>query len=151
MANLNFNKINLDNVPNDKNHNYSPTKPFNGHCNTNKLIIYHQNIRGISNKTEELLTSLSCSTPQIICLSEHHLQPEEIGLVSLNKYILGASFCRQTYKHGGVCIYVLNNIPFNTINLEVYPKEKDLEICALKLSVTNNSFAIICIYKGDSI
>ena len=70
--------------------------------------------------------------------------------MSLDKYTLGASFCRQTYKHGGVCIYVLNNIQFSTINLEVYPKEKDLEICALKLSVSNNNFAVICIYRSPT-
>ena len=70
--------------------------------------------------------------------------------MSLNKYTLGASFCRQTYKHGGVCIYILNNIPFNTINLEVYPKEKDLHIYALKLSVSNNSFAVIFIYRSPT-
>jgi len=35
---------------------------------------------------------------------------EEIGNVNLGQYTLGATFCRQTYKHRGVCIYVSKDI-----------------------------------------
>ena len=72
---------------------------------------------------------------------------EEIGNVNLGQYTLGATFCRQTYKHGGVCIYVLKDIQFNTINLDQYNKEKDLKICALKLCLLSSRFTIICIYR----
>jgi len=71
---------------------------------------------------------------------------EQIGNANLGQYTLGASFCRQKYKHGGACIYVSKDIQFNSINLEQYNKEKDLEICALKLRLLSSSFTIICIY-----
>src|SRR5215510_8393832 len=70
---------------------------------TNKFIIYHQNVRGISSKIDEFLTSLCYNRPQIICLTEHHLKTEEINNTNLDQYILGASFCRKKYKCGGVC------------------------------------------------
>jgi hypothetical protein len=56
---------------------------------------------------------------------------EQTENVNLGQYTLGALLCRETYKHGGACIYVSKDIQFNTINLDQYNKEKDLEICAL--------------------
>jgi exonuclease III len=60
---------------------------------------------------------------------------------------LGAQFCRQSYKQGGVSIYVSKDIQFNTVNLDQYNREKDLEICALKIHLLPNSLAVICIYR----
>jgi hypothetical protein len=76
---------------------------------------------------DEFLISLSPNAPQVICLTEHYLQTEEIGNVNFGHYTLGATFCRQTYKHGDVCIYVSKNVLFNTINLDQYNKEKTLK------------------------
>ena len=70
--------------------------------NANKFTILHQNIRGISNKIDEFLNSVSPNAPHIICLTEHHLRTEELSNVNSGHYSLGASFCRQTYNHGGV-------------------------------------------------
>jgi exonuclease III len=111
-------------------------------------MIFHQNIRGISNKIEELLHSLSPNTPQVICLTEHHLRIEEIINVNLGQYTLGAKLYRQTYSHGGVCIYVPINIQFSVINFDQYCKEKDMEVFALKLYISSHSFTIICIYRS---
>jgi len=85
--------------------------------------------------------------PQVICLTEHHLMTEKIGNVNLGQYTLGASFCRQIYKHRSACFYVSKDIQFSTINVDQYNKEKDLEICALKLCLLSSSFTIICIYR----
>ena len=97
-------------------------------------MIFHQNIRGISHKTDDLIISLLPDTPHVLCLTEHHLRNEEIGNVHLDRYTLGVKFCRQTYKQGGVCIFVTNDIQFNTINLDQHNREKDLEICAIKIA-----------------
>jgi hypothetical protein len=56
--------------------------------------------------------------------------------------VIGTSFCRQTYSHGGVCVLVQKNIQFNTIKLDQYNKEKDLEICALKLNIGSINLTI---------
>jgi hypothetical protein len=63
--------------PEIRNGNYtkSSTKSINhSTVNQNNLTIYHQNIRGIINKTKELLLSFTSELPHIICLSEHHLK-----------------------------------------------------------------------------
>jgi hypothetical protein len=122
--------------------------PTCDHYKSNFLKILHQNVRGLSHKINELLISLPPNPPQILCLTEHHLQTEEIVNKNFDLYTLGAHFCRQTYKQGGVCIYVSNDIQFSTINLDQFNREKDLEICALKLCIPSNSLIITCIYRS---
>jgi len=140
---LNYNTIN-------KNHIHSFNNPSNDHCNINKFSTLHQNKCGISKKIYELLNSLPPNAPQLICSTEHHLRAEEISNINLSQFILEATFCRQTYSHGSVCIFVSKNIHFSTINLDQYNKEKEFEICALKLHILSNSFTIMCIYRSPT-
>jgi len=78
------------------------------------------------------------------------LRTEEIRNVNFSQYTLGASFCRETYSHRGVRILVPKNIQFYTINLDQYNKEKDFEICALKLNILSNSFTTICTCRSPT-
>ena len=78
------------------------------------------------------------------------LQTEEIGNVNFGQYTLGSAFCRQTFKQGGVCIYISKNICYNAINLDQFIKEKDLEMCALKLCSLTSSFTVICTYRSPT-
>jgi len=133
-----------------KNYNKSFNNFSYDHCNTNKFTISHHNIRGLCNKSNEFLNSLPPNAPQVICLTERHLRAEEIRNVYLNQFTLGVSFCRQIYSCGGVCIFVSKNIQFYTTNLVQYNKEKDFEICALKLHISSNSFTIICIHRSPT-
>jgi hypothetical protein len=70
------------------------------------LRIYHQNIRGLSNKIYELLNQWDSQTPQVLYLTEHHLTKAEITRVSINHYNLGAYSCCKFRKSGGVSIHV---------------------------------------------
>jgi hypothetical protein len=47
------------------------------------LVIYHQNIRSIKNKKEELAIFLNYeyNNPDIICISEHHLSVSELSIL----------------------------------------------------------------------
>jgi hypothetical protein len=60
------------------------------------LRIYHQNIRGLRNKTDELLSQWDSQTPHVFCLTA------EISRTSINNYYLGSHYCRKTMKNGGV-------------------------------------------------
>ena len=102
---------------NDSDQNF----PGSTHKDSNSrknLTIYHQNIRGISNKTDEFQDSLYHNRPQVICLTEHHLKTEEITTINLDQYKLGAFFCRQEFKGGGVSIYISKFLQCSIINLE---------------------------------
>ena len=52
-----------------KNHNHLPNNFTYDDHNTTKFMSLHQNIRGISNKIDEFLISLSSNAPQVICLT----------------------------------------------------------------------------------
>jgi hypothetical protein len=132
-----------------KNHNHLPDNYSDYYYNVNNFI-FHQNIRGIFHKTDELIISLFPDTPHVLCLNEHHLRNEEIDTVHLDRCTLGAKFCRKTYKQGGVRIYVTNDIQFNTISLGQHKREKGLEICAIKIGLPSSSLTVICIYRSPT-
>jgi len=119
------------------------------HSLTNFKIV-HQNVRGITHKTEELLISLSQVNPQVLCLIEHHLRHEEISIINLGQHTLGAYYCRRNFKQGGVSIFILNNILFDVIDLEQFNKEKDFEICALKIQIMSTYLIVLCVYRSPS-
>jgi len=72
----------------------------------NLFKIYHQNIWGLKAKTREIMLSLLTKSPHLICLTEHHLKYHEIDATPIFNYKLGAKYCRNKFKHGGVCIYI---------------------------------------------
>ena len=110
---------------------------------TNSLLIYHQNICGLKKKkADELIGSMSPNLPHILCFSEHHLKQFELEQFSIDKYRLGAVYCRKFLEKDGVCIFVHKNLNYVNINLSEYCKDQHIEACALKLDLT---FFNICI------
>ena len=118
--------------------------------NPENIKIFHQNIRGLRHKGDELLIALSNINPLVLCLSEHRLSNDEIKHMHMNQYSLGAHFSRSKYTHGGVAIYVLDDILFHDLDLTLYTKEKDFEACALKLHNLSINLLILCIYRSPS-
>ena len=106
--------------------------------NSNKLTnsknlfkIFHQNIRGLKSKVEELTNTLLLDYPHIMCLTEHHLKDYEILNLPIGHFKLGSKYCRREFKNGGVCTFVHKELEFSPISLEKYCKEKDIEVCAI--------------------
>jgi len=61
----------------------------------NLLTIYHQNICGLSNEINELITFLHPYFPDVLCLAKHQLKQAQLELTYLDNYHLGAGHCRQ--------------------------------------------------------
>jgi hypothetical protein len=77
----------------------SPSNSRSSDCNnTTPLRIYHQNIRGVRNKIEELLMPWSSNFPHFLCLTEHHLGNDEINSLYIDSFNLGAKYCRVTHS-----------------------------------------------------
>ena len=74
----------------------------------------------------------------------------EIGTIVLANYRLGAKFCRNTLKNGGVCIFTQESIQSTNINLNEFCREDDLEMCAVKLHLPSYEIHIITIYRSPS-
>jgi hypothetical protein len=112
--------------------------------------VFHQNIRGLLNKSEELISFLSADFPQVLCLTEHHLKYFEIDFICMDQYKLGAKFCRESYKSGGVSIFVCDTLQCTNINLDEFCKEQDIKACAVKINVLSLTIFIICIYRSPT-
>jgi hypothetical protein len=69
-----------------------------------KYGIYHQHIRGLRGRVNELLSQLYPSFSHILCLSEHHMNKLELEQIFLDSYKLEASCCRILYEKRGVSI-----------------------------------------------
>jgi len=49
-----------------------PSKSTNHSVFKWDLVILHQNIRGISNKTDEIANTIATNPPYVLCFTEHH-------------------------------------------------------------------------------
>ena len=63
---------------------------------------------------------------------------------------LGSKYCRHEFKNGGVCIFIHEDLEFFSISLDKYCKEKDIEVCAVKLNITPIHLIILTIYRSPS-
>ena len=115
-----------------------------------RFSVLHQNIRGLLNKSEELIISLLPDLPQILCLTEHHLKHFQIDCILMDYYNLGAKFCRETHKNGGVSIFVHDTLQYTNIKLDEFCKEQDIEACAVKIQLSSLAIGIICIYRSPT-
>ena len=81
--------------------------------------MFHQNVRGLLNKSEELVSFLSPYFPQVLCLTEHHLKHSEIDFIYMDHYNRGIklNFFRESLKNGGVSIFVHDTLQFTNINI----------------------------------
>jgi len=85
--------------------------------------VFHQNVRGLVNKSEELISFLSPNFPQVLCLTEHHLKHTATDIIYMDQYKLGTKFCRESIKNGGISIFVHDTRQCTNINLDEFCKE----------------------------
>jgi hypothetical protein len=50
--------------------------------------------------------------PHLLRLIEHHLVNPELDHTHIKHYNLGAEYCRQTLRRGGLCIFVHEKLQF---------------------------------------
>jgi len=74
----------------------------------------------------------------------------ELDGIALMNYKLGAKFCRNSFKNGRVRIFIHESIQFTNVRLIKICKEKDLEICAVKLHPPAYTTCIVTTYRFPS-
>ena len=93
---------------------------------------------------------MSPNFPHILCFSEHHLKKPELDQINVDGYRLGAAYCRQAVKRGGVHIFVKKNLKYSIIDLDKYCKHQDIEVCVLKLKSTFFNVCITAVYRASN-
>jgi exonuclease III len=112
------------------------------------LHIFHQNIRGLRSKIDELINSFEIDNinPHILCFTKHHMEEQDLLHLTLPGYILGSSFCHRNLQRGGVCIFVRKGLYFNKIGSSHNSRENDLEICAVEIETKATKLFIFRLY-----
>jgi len=82
-------------------------------------MVFHQNVRGLLNKSEELIIVLSPDFLQVLCLTEHLLKHTQIDFICMDQYKLGTKFCREALKNGGVSIFVHDTLQCRNITMNL--------------------------------
>jgi hypothetical protein len=111
---------------------------------SNSLHIFHQNVRGLRSKSDELINSFEADNinPHILCFSEHHMEEQDLQHLTLAGYILGSSFCHKNLRGRGECIFVCKDLKIKTTDSSHDCKEQDLEICAAELETEASKLII---------
>ena len=110
------------------------------------MSIFHINIQCISNKVDQISLFLDKNNYDIICFSEHWLDINALKLIKISNYILASDFCRSENKHGGVSIFVKNNLKFKTLELRNFCCEFDSEFCGVEIMCIKT--IIITLYRS---
>jgi len=114
------------------------------------LMIFHQSIRGISNKIDGFVNTIVTNPPHVLCFTEQHLKTYQLDNILLQTYKLGDNFCRKIYRNGGVCIYIHELFQFSNINVYNFCNEKDLEACLIKLYLPHCTIGIVNVYGSPT-
>jgi hypothetical protein len=119
---------------------------------SDKLVIYHQNIRSLNNKKDELsiIFGEGSLSPHLVCISEHHMMEQELQSLSMPRYNLASSYCCEKHLKGSVCIFVKEDVLYQTMDFSRICREKTFEICAVKLQIASIKLIVLCIYRDPS-
>lgn len=139
-----FNNTNLVLVNHAKN-NFN-LKKLNSRT-SKKIKIIHQNIDSLRSKFEGLEVLLQIESPDILCVSEHHLNEAELKETHLEGYECAAYYCRNICKKGGVCFFVKNDLRINSFDSSSYCVENQIELATIILHALPINIYIIGVYR----
>jgi hypothetical protein len=144
------NQISNSNVNYSLNSTHLGSTKRNASKKLSGLSICHQNIRGLNNKIEELLTQWETNQPHVLCFTEHHLTKPEITCTVIKSYNLGTSYCHKFKKNCGVSIFNHQNLQFTHSDLDEFCTDQEIEICAVKLQNVSTNIYILTIYRSPN-
>lgn len=119
--------------------------------NNTMLSVFHVNIQCLSNKVDQINLFLDKFKFKAVCFSEHWQNESILKCINVLGYTLVSHFCRKSYKHGGVALYLKNNLKYKLLILDDYNCELHSEFCGIEL--IPNKILIITLYRsclGDS-
>lgn len=111
------------------------------------MKIVHHNIQGLSGKLDAFQIFIDSESPDILCLSEHHLRDFEFDTVSLHGFSRVSGFCRKTLRKGGVCIFSKSSLEVEEIDVSRFCLEGTCELAAAKFKLASEPLLVITVYK----
>lgn len=103
----------------------------------------HINVQSLCNKVDEILIVLGENPFHVVCISETWLKKDQILSIKLNGYTLVNFYCRENYSHGGVAIYVRNDVRAEQFDVSHLCKDIDAEFTSIIIKET----VIVALYR----
>jgi exonuclease III len=119
------------------------------------LSILLLNIQGMRSSVkftlfEEYISNLN-EKPQIVAITEHWLNAEEVGLVRIRGYQHVANFARKNQMRGGVILFVSNLLKFDNLKLiNMESRELHFETAGIQMRLESDMIKIILIYRPSN-
>jgi hypothetical protein len=88
-------------------------------------------VQGLNNKklNTDVLLADKAVVLDVLCITKHCLDENEIGYYNSENHSLVLKFCRKKQQHGGSCIYVKTNLePSHKICLKAWIKKSTLRL-----------------------
>lgn len=112
------------------------------------LAVLHVNIQCIRNKFLEFDVLLNDNNFDCFCLNEHWLSPDEFSVLKFSRFASAVGFCRTVRIHGGVGIYVRNNIKYMDLNITRFSEEIHCEAAGIFLA--SEGIQLITLYRSPN-
>lgn len=106
------------------------------------------NIQCIRNKILEIEQFCDVEKIDIICISEHWLEEDQVNCFVPLHFEPASVVCRQNRKNGGVGIYIKNELQYSIIDLTSFNREVHFEVCAVKVIRPCGNLNIVSIYRS---
>lgn len=85
---------------------------------------------------------------KILCLAEVWFNSDSYNTFYFTNYQLAAHFYRRNRLRGGVGIWLRRNLNFETLNLEKFCIELDVEVCGVMCEIGSHELIVLCCYRS---
>lgn len=123
----------------------------NNDNNSDKVIIYHQNVQHLPSRIDLLDIILSDLRPDIVALCEHKMNSNEIDLINLDKYKVCNYYVRSTAVGGGVLVLALKSCTAKRVtfpSVQALLVDKEFECCLTEFRYGNFKFVLASLYRS---
>uniref|UniRef100_A0A1B6JKJ5 Endonuclease/exonuclease/phosphatase domain-containing protein n=1 Tax=Homalodisca liturata TaxID=320908 RepID=A0A1B6JKJ5_9HEMI len=87
--------------------------------------------------------------PDLLVVTEHGFNNSNIENFKIQNYELANFYCRNSFKGGGVAVFLKNEISFTPLTL-AKPTDKDFELTGVQVQTKNSNFDLIGLYRSPS-
>uniref|UniRef100_A0A1B6MGA2 Reverse transcriptase domain-containing protein n=1 Tax=Graphocephala atropunctata TaxID=36148 RepID=A0A1B6MGA2_9HEMI len=121
---------------------------------TTSIKVFSANVQSILSKLIELEVIISEDNFDVLCVCEHWCSIETKDLAILPGFLCASMFCRTQQTHGGVAVFVREELKYTVIDLTDLCQERHFEVAGVVVNFPDWSIALISLYRvpnGDKV
>lgn len=114
-----------------------------------KLCIVHLNIQSLNSKVAYVNMLASIESPDVLCLSEHHLPQVQIEKINFSSMFLASNYSRVQNSRGGACILVASKwSDYVRSRPDLMAKNCEFHFETSVVEFTKLNTIVICVYRS---